>query len=97
VLLLRHEDQEYNNPLASFAICLCNSALTFRDFAPRLELLTIFRDFQKSMKTSEINYFSLFCKSYSVLFLTFIIGTPILCCTITDLGFFGTVLGIFGV
>jgi len=36
----------------------------------------------------EMNYLSLFCKSYLVLFLTFIIGTPILCCTITDLGFF---------
>jgi len=45
----------------------------------------------------EMNYFSLFCKSYLVLFLTFIIGIPILCCTVTGLGFFGTVLGIFGV
>jgi len=27
----------------------------------------------------------------------FIIGTRILCCTTTDLGIFGTVLGIFGV
>jgi len=34
-------------------------------------------------------------KSYLVLFLTFIIATPILCCTTTDLGIFGTVLGIF--
>jgi len=23
VLLLRNKDQEYNNPLASFAMCLC--------------------------------------------------------------------------
>jgi len=45
----------------------------------------------------EMNYFNLFCKSYLVLFLTFIIGTPILCSTITDLGIFVTVLGIFGV
>jgi len=48
----------------------------------------------------EINYFSLFCKSYLVLFLTFIIRTPILCSTTTDLrilGIFGTVLRIFGV
>ena len=73
------------------------SALTFRDFVPRLELLTLFRDFRRSMKMCEMNYFSLFCKSYLVLFLTFIIGTPILCCAITDLGIFGTVLGIFWV
>jgi len=45
----------------------------------------------------EINYFSLFCKLYLVLFLTFIIGTPILRCTTTYLGIFGTVLEIFGV
>ena len=44
------------------------SALTFRDFVPRLELLSPFRDlgifgdFQKSMKMCEMNYFSLFCK-----------------------------------
>ena len=73
------------------------TVLTFRDFAPRLELLTLFRDFRRSMKMCEMNYFSLFCKSYLVLFLTFIIGTPILCFTTTDLGMFGTVLGIFGV
>jgi len=35
-----------------------------------------------------MNYFSLFCKLYLALFLTFIIGTPILCCTTTDLGTF---------
>ena len=39
----------------------------------------------------EMNYFSLFCKWCLVLFLTFIIRTPILCCTTTDLG----ILGIF--
>ena len=65
------------------------SALTFRDFVPRLELLTHYRDFlgisgilgdfQKSVKMYERNYFSLFCKSYLILFLSFIIGTPILC------------------
>jgi len=33
------------------------------------------------MKMCEMNYLVLFCKSYLVLFLTFIIGTPILCCT----------------
>jgi len=50
-----------------------------------------------------MNYFSLLslCKSYLLLFLTFIIaiGTLILCCTTTDLGIFGrpTVLHIFGV
>ena len=38
-----------------------------------------------------MNYFKLFCKSYLVLFLTFILGTPILCCTTTDLGIFGVV------
>jgi len=37
----------------------------------------------------EMNYFSLFCKTYLVPFLTFIIGTPILCCTTADLGIFG--------
>jgi len=46
------------------------------------------------MKMCEMNYFSLFCKSYLGIFLTFIIGTPILCCTTTDLGIFGAVLGI---
>jgi len=45
----------------------------------------------------EMNDFRLFCKSYLVLCLTFIIGTPILCCAVTDLGIFGTVLGIFDV
>jgi len=52
------------------------------------------------MKMYDMNYFILFCKSYLILFLTFIIGTPILCCTTTDLGIFrcfGTVLGIFGI
>jgi len=52
------------------------------------------------MKMCKINCFSLFCKSYLVLFLKFFIGTPILCCTTTDLGIFmflfGAVLGIFG-
>ena len=42
--------------------CLPLSALTIRDFVPRLELLSPFRDFQKSMKMCEMNYFSLFCK-----------------------------------
>jgi len=40
------------------------------------------------MKMCEMNYFSLFCKLYLVLFLTFIIRTPILCCTTWDLGIF---------
>ena len=52
------------------------SALTFRDFVLRLELLApfwgLFRDFRKSMKMCKMNYFSLFWKSYLVLFLTFI-------------------------
>jgi len=65
-----------------------SSALTVRDFVPRLELLSPFRDFRKSMKVCEMNYFSLFCKWYLVLFLTCIIRTPILCCTTTDLGIF---------
>jgi len=64
------------------------SAPTFRDFVPRLELLSSFRDFRKSMKLCEMNYFSLFCKWYFILFLTFIIRTPILCCTTADLGIF---------
>jgi len=37
----------------------------------------------------EVNYFSLVCKWYLVLFLTFIIPTPVLCCTTKDLGIFG--------
>jgi len=39
------------------------------------------------MKKYEMNY-SLFCKSYLVLILTFITGTPILCWTTTDAGIF---------
>jgi len=54
----------------------------------RLELLTLFRDFRRSMKMCEMNYFSLFCKSYLVLCLTFISGAPVLRCTTTDLGIF---------
>jgi len=42
------------------------SALTFRDFVPRLQLLTLFRDFRKSMKMCKMNYFSSFCKWYLV-------------------------------
>jgi len=38
------------------------------------------------MKMCKMNYFSLFCKSYFVIFLTFIVGTLSLCCTITYLG-----------
>jgi len=34
----------------------------------------MFRDFRKSMKMCKINSFSLFCKSYLVLFLTFIMA-----------------------
>jgi len=40
------------------------------------------------MKMCKMNYFSSFCQSYLVLFTTFITGTAILCCTITDLGCF---------
>jgi len=36
------------------------------------------------MKMYEMNYFSLYCKLYLVLFLTFTIGTPILCWITTD-------------
>ena len=82
-----------------------SSALTFGDFVPRLELLTlfsdflgilgIFRDFRKSTKKRKMNYFSLFCKSYLLIFSTFIM--PLLCCSSTDLGIFYTVLVIFGV
>ena len=89
-------DQLRLNVIYDETVCLqagnfttpANSALTFRDFVPRLELLTLFRDFRRSMKMCEMNYFSLFCKSYLVLFFTFIIGTPILCCTTTYLGIF---------
>jgi len=49
------------------------------------------------MKMYEMNYFSVFGKSYLALFLTFIIGCPILCCTTTDVGIFSAILGIFGV
>jgi len=45
--------------------------LSFREFVPRLEFLTLFRDIRKSMKMS---YFRLFFKSYLVLFLTFIMA-----------------------
>jgi len=41
------------------------------------------------MRMYKMNNFHLLCKSYLVLFLIFIIGTPILCCTTTDLGIFG--------
>ena len=81
------------------------SALTFRDFVPRLELLTHYRDFlgisgilgdfHKSVKMYERNYFSLFCKSYLILFLSFIIGTPILCWTTSDLWIFRDFLVLF--
>ena len=55
MLLLRHKHQEHNNPLASFTICLYNSALTFRDFVPGLEILTIFRDFLFSEKYENVS------------------------------------------
>ena len=67
---------------------LFNKWAVLTDFVPRLELFSPFRDFWKSMKMCEMNCFSLFCKWYLVLFLTFIIRTPILCCTTTDLGIF---------
>jgi len=35
---------------------LVHSALTFRDFVPRLELLTLFRDFRKNIKMCKMNY-----------------------------------------
>jgi len=47
------------------------------------------------MKMYEMNYFSSFCKSYLILFLTFIIGTPILYSTTTDLGIFRDFLMLF--
>jgi len=50
------------------------SALTFKDFVPRLELLTHFRDFRKSLQMSKMNHLSLFCKSCLVLFLTLIMA-----------------------
>ena len=68
------------------------SALTFRYFVPRSELLTLFKDFWKNMK---INYFSLFCKSYLVLFLTFIMVLRFYAAPPHIQGFFGTVLKIF--
>ena len=65
-----------------------NQCSDFQRFVPRLEFLTLFRDFWKRMKMCEMNHFSSFCKSYLVLFLKFIIGTSILCCITTDLGIF---------
>jgi len=58
----------------------------------------LFRDFRRSIKMCEMNYRILFCKSYFVLFLIFIIGTPIFLLhhhIFRD--FLVTVLGIFGV
>ena len=66
-----------------------NSSLTFRDFLTRFKRLTLLRDFRRSMKTCEMNYLIVFFKSYLVLFLTFISGTPISCFTTTYLGIFG--------
>jgi len=52
----------------------------------------------------KMNHFSLFCKSYLVLFLTLLMAPRFYAAPPTDLvtfyvkqGFFGTVLGIFGV
>ena len=72
-------------------------ALTFRIHVHRLELLTLFRDFRKSMKMCKMNYFSLFCKSYLVLFLTFIMAFRFYAAPPQIQGFFGAVLAIFGV
>ena len=61
-------------------------------------ILWIFRDFgnfQKSMKMYERNYFSLFCKSHLIIFLLFIIGTPILCFTTSDSWIFRDFLVLF--
>ena len=75
-----------NNLHASFA----TSALTFRNFVPRLELLTLFRDFRKCMKMCEINYFSFFANHIWFYFYHLSLALrfyPHIC------GFFGTVLG----
>jgi len=36
MLLLRNEDQEYNNPLASFATCFCRQRSELRACAKRV-------------------------------------------------------------
>jgi len=54
-----------------------------------------FMDFRKSMKMFEMHYFSLFFKSYLVLFLTFIMALRFYAGPLQILGFFGTVLEIF--
>jgi len=76
-IVLRNNGRYFGNLLEMRLLC---SALTFRDFVPRLEPLTLFRDmgivkdFPESIKMCKMNYFSLFCKSYLVLFSTFIMA-----------------------
>jgi len=63
--LLRLTTREYLCDVRMCCVCKLNvwlrySALTFRNFVPRLELLTLFRDFRKSLKMCKTNHFSLF-------------------------------------
>jgi len=41
VLLLRNKDQEYNNPLASFATCLCRQSSKLRTCGERFGALAV--------------------------------------------------------
>jgi len=41
VLLLRNNDQQYNNPLASFATCLCRQIGELRTCGKRVEGLAV--------------------------------------------------------
>jgi len=58
----------------SSAIVLLASVLAFKDFVPRLELLTIFKDIRKSSKMCKMDHFSLFCKACLAMFLTFVMA-----------------------
>jgi len=63
---------------------LCDTGWEYRAVLSLLGILSLdwnfwpfqgfFRDFRKSMKMSKMNYLSLFCKSYFVVFLTFIMA-----------------------
>jgi len=64
-------------------IRLGSSALTFRDFVPRLELLSPFRDF-----------LVIFQFILQIIF-SYIFRTPSLCCATTDLGIFWYCSGDF--
>jgi len=80
-------DLDHKMTVHSSLLCLSRwyllSALTSRDFVPRLELLTLFRDFWKGLKMCKMNQISLFCKLCFLLILTICHGALILCCITT--------------